>query len=131
MYKKSLSKIIIVLSVSMISSFTYAAGHLSSHNSINKPSPSHTNKEKSLYVVISFKGNIYAVPYWFIKSHPGGSDVLYNVSGYDISTIWEKDQKYSFHLWKKRVSKYLDKFKIGKGSLPKISVKDFDKKMGY
>ena len=65
MYKKYLSKIFIVMSVSMISSFTYAAGHLNSHNNINKTSPSHTNnpshinKEKSLYVVISFKGNIY------------------------------------------------------------------------
>ena len=35
MYKKYLSKIIIVLSISMVSSFTYAAGHLNSHNNIN------------------------------------------------------------------------------------------------
>jgi len=105
--------------------FCFTSSFAGNHRFVPNPEK-HLN---SLYVVLSFNGNIYAVPMKFIKSHPGGSEVLYAVSGYDISNIWKKDKKYSFHLWKKRVAKYLESFKVGRGTLPILSVKSFDSKI--
>tara|TARA_A100001015_G_scaffold300772_1_gene386695 strand:- start:2120 stop:2488 length:369 start_codon:yes stop_codon:yes gene_type:complete len=118
---KNIYKLILVTVCTFCFSYSFAGKH--------RFVPNPEQHLDSLYVVLSFKGDIYAVPMSFIKSHPGGSEVLYAVSGYDISKIWEKDKKYSFHLWKKRVAKYLKRFKVGRGSLPSLTVKNFDIKI--
>lgn len=64
----------------------------------------------------------------FVNSHPGGCDVLKAANGHNILSLWESPA-YQFHLSSQTVKGFLEKYRIGQGTLPLLSVEGFNQKL--